>query len=209
MSLQPVRKPTGCPVFYVSVSSNFATLAAIRRASSRVSSLAAERRPRLLLEIDVRERLSVTILHDETSLAFFDGPGRREAALGHCGRHGTRSSCRTSRSETTASLMLPPRAALPRQVATWRQVSRLWPLGRQMTLHELPHIGKRLKRRDGRDFPRYRPRPVRAGQLGYSSRTQYPSRQVYLLSSSLSSSVFMGIPAPTPLSLATCGSPRT
>ena len=30
-----------CPVFYVSVSSSFATLAAIRRASSRVSDLAA------------------------------------------------------------------------------------------------------------------------------------------------------------------------
>jgi hypothetical protein len=27
--------------------------------------------------------LSVTILHDETSLAFFDGPGRREAAGSH------------------------------------------------------------------------------------------------------------------------------
>src|ERR1700720_2808847 len=70
--------------------------------------------------------------------------GRREAAFRHCGRHGTRSSCRTSRSETTASLTLAPLAALLRQVATWRQVSRLWPLGRQMTLYELPHMASVL-----------------------------------------------------------------
>src|SRR5690348_2282516 len=38
---------------------------------------------RLISEIDEGERLSVTILHDETGLAFFDRPGRREAAGCH------------------------------------------------------------------------------------------------------------------------------
>jgi hypothetical protein len=42
---------------------------------------------RLLLEIDVGERLAGVILHDETGIRFLDGPGRREAA----GRgHGAR-----------------------------------------------------------------------------------------------------------------------
>jgi hypothetical protein len=34
-------------------------------------------------KIDVGESLSVTILHDETGLAFFDRPGRRQAERGH------------------------------------------------------------------------------------------------------------------------------
>ena len=54
--------------------------AAIRRASSRVSSLAAERRPWLILDIDIRELLSVVIAHDEAGGLFLDGPGRRIAA---------------------------------------------------------------------------------------------------------------------------------
>jgi hypothetical protein len=58
----------------MSRSGSFATLAAMRRASSRVSRCAAERRPGV-------------ILHDETGIRFLDGPGRREAA----GRgHGAR-----------------------------------------------------------------------------------------------------------------------
>jgi len=38
---------------------------------------------RLLLEIDIRERLPGMILHDEAGIGLLDGPGRREAA----GRH--------------------------------------------------------------------------------------------------------------------------
>jgi hypothetical protein len=34
------------------------------------------------------------------------------SGLAHCGRHGTRWSCNTKRSETTTLLMSPPRAAL-------------------------------------------------------------------------------------------------
>jgi hypothetical protein len=37
----------------------------------------------LLLEIDICERLTGLILHNETGFAFLDGPRRREAALGH------------------------------------------------------------------------------------------------------------------------------
>jgi hypothetical protein len=59
-------------------------LAASRRASSRVIWCAAERRPRLLLEIDVGERLPIGIADDEASpiqlgVGLVDGPGRREA----------------------------------------------------------------------------------------------------------------------------------
>ena len=42
-----------------------ALLAAMGWASSLVSSLAAERRPRLLIEIDVRERLPAGVADDE------------------------------------------------------------------------------------------------------------------------------------------------
>jgi hypothetical protein len=38
--------------------------------------------PRLLLEIDVGERLAAVIAHDETGVSLLDGPRRREAA-GH------------------------------------------------------------------------------------------------------------------------------
>jgi hypothetical protein len=58
-------------------------LAAIRRASSRVISLVAARRPGSSSKIDIGERLTGLILHDETGFAFLDGPRRREAALGH------------------------------------------------------------------------------------------------------------------------------
>jgi hypothetical protein len=36
--------------------------------------------PRLILEIDIRELLSVVVAHDETGVESFDGPGRREPA---------------------------------------------------------------------------------------------------------------------------------
>jgi hypothetical protein len=38
--------------------------------------------PRLILEIDIGERLSVVVAHDEAGVVvFLDGPWRREAAL--------------------------------------------------------------------------------------------------------------------------------
>src|SRR4029077_2921287 len=38
---------------------------------------------RLLLEIDVGNRLPVGVADDEAGVGLLDGPGRREAALGH------------------------------------------------------------------------------------------------------------------------------
>jgi len=46
--------------------------AAIRRASSLVSSLAVDRRPGLILEIDIGELLAVVVAHDETRGLFLD-----------------------------------------------------------------------------------------------------------------------------------------
>jgi hypothetical protein len=60
-----------------SSSGSLAMLAAMRRASSRVSSLAAARRARLLLEIDVGERLPGRIADDEAGVRRLDGLGRR------------------------------------------------------------------------------------------------------------------------------------
>ena len=57
-------------------------LAAPRRASSRVSSLVADP-ARLILKIDLGQRLPVVILHDEAGAILLDrSPGRREVA-GH------------------------------------------------------------------------------------------------------------------------------
>ena len=50
-------------------------LAAIRRASSRVISLVAARRPGSSSKIDIGERLTGLILHDETGFPFLDGHG--------------------------------------------------------------------------------------------------------------------------------------
>jgi hypothetical protein len=55
-------------------------MAAIRRASSRVSMPAAVRRPRILA-IHVGERRPVLIAHNEVCVGLFGGPWRREAAL--------------------------------------------------------------------------------------------------------------------------------
>jgi hypothetical protein len=49
-----------------------AIFAATRRASSLVSSLAAEPPPRLVFEIDVGKLLAVVIAHNETGFLFFD-----------------------------------------------------------------------------------------------------------------------------------------
>jgi hypothetical protein len=70
--------------FRRSSSDSLATLAAMRRASSRVSRLAAAP-SRLLLEIDVGERLPVGVANDEALWVLVDHPRRREAARG---RHG-------------------------------------------------------------------------------------------------------------------------
>jgi hypothetical protein len=39
--------------------------------------------PRVMLEVDVRERLTLVIADDEAGVRLLDGPGRREAAGGH------------------------------------------------------------------------------------------------------------------------------
>jgi hypothetical protein len=62
-----------------SKSGSLAMLAAIRLASSPVSSFAADLRPGSFLEIDVGERLAVVIAHDEAGVQFLNGPRRREA----------------------------------------------------------------------------------------------------------------------------------
>jgi hypothetical protein len=53
---------------------------AILRASSRVSNLAAERRPGLILKINIGELLPVVIGHDKAGGLLLDSPRRREAA---------------------------------------------------------------------------------------------------------------------------------
>jgi len=65
-----------------SSSGSFAMFAAIRRASSLLSILAADRRPGSFLEIEITERLTVGIAHGKTRGLFLDRPGRREASLG-------------------------------------------------------------------------------------------------------------------------------
>jgi hypothetical protein len=55
--------------------------AAIRRASSLVSSLAADLRPGSPI-IDIREFLAGAVDHDESGVYIFYGPRRREAASG-------------------------------------------------------------------------------------------------------------------------------
>jgi hypothetical protein len=55
--------------------------AAIRLASSFVSTSAADRRPGSCRK-DVGKLLPIVIAHNETGILFFDRPGRREAAGG-------------------------------------------------------------------------------------------------------------------------------
>jgi hypothetical protein len=60
-----------------------ATLAAMRRASSLVSNLAAERLTRLFLVINVAQRLPVVVAHHEAGVLFLDYQGPWEAAFCH------------------------------------------------------------------------------------------------------------------------------
>jgi hypothetical protein len=48
-----------------------------------VSSLAADLRPRLILEIDIGELLAILVTHDKAGILLFNGPGRGEAAFCH------------------------------------------------------------------------------------------------------------------------------
>jgi hypothetical protein len=90
---------------------SFAIFAAIRRASSLLSNLAADRSPRLILEIDIRELLPVVVAHDKAGVQLFDGPGRREAAC-----YSITSSARTSRDDGTV---------MPRALAVLRLTDRI------------------------------------------------------------------------------------
>jgi hypothetical protein len=58
-----------------------AILAAILRASSLLSSLAADRLAGLILEIDVGELLPGAVDYDEGGADVLDRPGRRESAI--------------------------------------------------------------------------------------------------------------------------------
>ena len=58
-----------------------AIFAAILRASSLLSNLAAERRPGSFLEIDIRKLLAGVVAHDEAGVQFLDSPRRREAEM--------------------------------------------------------------------------------------------------------------------------------
>jgi len=53
--------------------------AAMRLASSRLSNFRRRSPARLIFEIDIGERLTVVVAHDETRGLFLDGPRRREA----------------------------------------------------------------------------------------------------------------------------------
>jgi hypothetical protein len=58
-----------------------AIFTAIRRASSLLSSVAAERRLALVLEINIRKLLPIVVPHDEVGIVvLLDEPRRREAA---------------------------------------------------------------------------------------------------------------------------------
>ena len=57
---------------------SLAMFTAIRNASSRVSSFALDRRPELILIIDIGQRLPVVVPHNEARGAFLNRPGRRE-----------------------------------------------------------------------------------------------------------------------------------
>jgi hypothetical protein len=61
-------------------SGSLAMLAAIRRASSRVSSLPVARRPGSSSQYTKAKRLPVVVAHGEARRGLFDSPGRREAA---------------------------------------------------------------------------------------------------------------------------------
>ena len=78
-SVLPRLAPATVGAFYLRNSSgNFAIFRAIRRASSLLSSSAADRPPRLVLDMDIRERLPVMISHarDGGRLRIFDLHGK-------------------------------------------------------------------------------------------------------------------------------------
>jgi hypothetical protein len=60
--------------------------------------------PRLILEIDVRERLSIVVTHDESGVLFLDGPRSRKTTWRHL--------CRDQNAEPKRSLgRSPPEAS--------------------------------------------------------------------------------------------------
>jgi hypothetical protein len=68
------QNPVGLLFYRGSSSGSFAIFTAIRRASSLVSNLAADRRP------GSSERLSALIADEKASVQFLDGPRWREAS---------------------------------------------------------------------------------------------------------------------------------
>src|SRR5215469_8685935 len=80
------------------------------------------RRPRLILEINIGERLSVVVVDDPTSGLFLDGPGRREAVWAWTGQEWFRSTLTTlnrgSRSTWISKIKSPGQVASARRSAT-------------------------------------------------------------------------------------------
>ena len=78
-----------------SASGSFAIFAAIRRASSLVSSLAADRRPGSSWKVDVSERLaaarSLAVKH---AACYSDSSGRQEATLARVGLGSKMVNCK-------------------------------------------------------------------------------------------------------------------
>jgi hypothetical protein len=80
----------GLSAFRRSNSGSLAKFAAMQRASSRVSSLAAERRPGSSSKIEIRKRLCGAVAHDEAGVVrLIERPPRREAARGGHGAMGS------------------------------------------------------------------------------------------------------------------------
>jgi hypothetical protein len=97
--------------------------------------------------------LSVGVAHDVVVRLQLGRPRRREAAFCHCGRQGTRSSCKTNRNATTAwSNITAPSGTIQPILPS----ITLTALGGQMPLYKLTNIAKSMQRRDGRDFQRSR-----------------------------------------------------
>jgi hypothetical protein len=87
-------------------------LTAIRRASSLVSNFGRSP-PWLILEIDIRQLLVGTVLHDEAGFQFLDGPGRREAAGGAKYRLGDICAREVGHVSGMINIVVNPRRSCP------------------------------------------------------------------------------------------------
>src|SRR5260370_3855439 len=101
----------------------------------------------LIPEIDIRERVSVSVAHDKAGVGPIERPGRREAARCYLGRHSTLSKNNAIRSATDTSAGSPRAAALSardcggnHRVLNWHHQER-W--------EDLPHARCNRRNRTG------------------------------------------------------------